>query len=255
MSTVASLDDWKTESLRFTAFLDAVENLDTTTWWAALVDTPSESRTVRPREAKSVDEGDVGGVRMILDVSGPRFDVHLAANLEPALRDGNLDALPSVREPLSLLQSVVSRWTALGIGVSRIALGAVLLRPAIDKVDGYRVLQSFLSDVRIDPERSSDLVYRINRPRPSTEVKGMVINRVSTWTVTRFNRAYVSLVPTDGAVAAQSTTTIAGPCAARLELDVNTFPRSERLSNAEVCSLAREIHLLVEEILMSGDVA
>ena len=55
---------------------------------------------------------------------------------------------------------------------------------------GYRELGRFLPAVRLD-EDSSDFSYQINRPRRSTVIPELSVNRLSKWSVGKF-QAFVA---------------------------------------------------------------
>src|SRR5208282_50763 len=67
----------------------------------------------------------------------------------------------------------------------RLAYGAILLQPVDNRETGYLRLGELASAVKIDP-KSEDFFYQINRPRESTTLKNMRLNRLSKWSVALF---------------------------------------------------------------------
>ena len=62
----------------------------------------------------------------------------------------------------------------------------MLLEPVENREKGYLRITDYVPSVKIDPQRSEDFLYQINRPRESTVIKGMRLNRLSKWSVASF---------------------------------------------------------------------
>jgi len=75
----------------------------------------------------------------------------------------------------------------------RLAYGAVLLEPVENREKGYLRVAEYVPAVKIDPLGSEDFLYQINRPRESTTVKGMRLNRLSKWSVASFQPVRFSI--------------------------------------------------------------
>jgi hypothetical protein len=63
------------------------------------------------------------------------------------------------------------------------AVGAVLLAPQPNLEDAYKSLLGMVESVEGNPAKMRDLVFRVNWPVNSTSVNGLMINRLTTWTV------------------------------------------------------------------------
>jgi hypothetical protein len=122
-------------------------------------------------------------------------------------------------EVRSRFSGLIERWLPMSPSLSRIAFGGVVLLPAPDRVTGYRMLAPYLPSVKLDPEGSSELLYRINRPRMSHAIKDLRLNRLSTWAVGAFQITAFSITGTG-----KQATVTAGErvFACRIELDINT---------------------------------
>jgi hypothetical protein len=90
-------------------------------------------------------------------------------------------------------------------------------------------------------------LYQINRPRNSTTIRELAVNRLSKWSVGKFQTFVAS--ETGIAVSEPSFTL-------RLETDINSSPEhTQPLPWAEVPALLREFIGLTVEITERGDVA
>jgi len=122
---------------------------------------------------------------------------------------------------LPIFSEMMLRWLATtGLDITRLALGAILRLPVRSKDEGYSLMSNYLS-FSLPPE-SSDFLYRINRPRPSSSLDdGTLINRLATWAVIQVETL---LIPVSGGTAgAEGVSREREPFfACRLELDINT---------------------------------
>jgi len=130
------------------------------------------------------------------------------------------------------------RWLAGCPPLQRLAFGAVLTRPVDDLLTGYRQISDYLPFVQLDPESSSDFSYQINRPRNSTVISGLRINRFSRWSVAR--------------VFASTFDTQIG---CRVELDINTAQEFQgELPQEKLPVIIQELVDLGKEIAENGDI-
>ena len=114
---------------------------------------------------------------------------------------------------------IVKNWLSECPPVNRLAFGATLVMPAADARTGYMAIQPYLHNVRLNPQDTSDFVYRINHPKRSTVSQGTMINRLNSWTVELVGTVGVTVEP----AASKAAANIQGQrhiC--RLDLDINT---------------------------------
>lgn len=242
------IDAWLAWTLRITAFPSARADLQDQNWWERVVGQAPESQTVQPRQAGRRDEGGYEGRKLVLETQLARVDWHLVPPEEVA-ELGDFPNVGTYPEAVPLLIDAMHRWIALKDfpAITRLAFGAVLLRPVSSQVDGYRELARYLPRVEIDAEASSDFLYQINRRRPSRSgIPDLPINRLSKWSVSA-----MSLVPLN---APPNTPTIAKH-ACRLELDVNTGREFEReLPHDHMHDVLQELVANADEIGAKGDI-
>ena len=143
----------------------------------------------------------------------------------------------------------MTNWLPEAPSTKRIAFGAELLAEVSDVRSGYLALQSYLPDIRLDPQ-SSDFSYSINRPRTSQDL-AVKINRLSRWGVVILLRFKMG-VPSESVVlqAPDSQWT-----ACRLSLDINTDAAfSGELPHERLAEILDNLIAFGQEIAAQGDV-
>jgi hypothetical protein len=149
--------------------------------------------------------------------------------------------------------NLISRWLQRqSPSLKRLAFTAKLIRYADSRDELYNVLSRYLHDVDVSP-RSSDLLYRINKRRPSATLPGRLeINRLSTWAAMKFT------ISTQGVLASGETIPAFEPVdrdACVMDLDINTDQEfSGSFELAQLPQLFRELVALGTEIAERGDV-
>jgi hypothetical protein len=209
--------EWSAETLRVSFFSNDVVKLSPDDWKKITgKDAPEAEQKVIGRHTMS---GPFLEGQLSLSATGLRLDCVLAAPPPP-------DPVPEAYVP------IVGRWPEVckeflaateewvgGIGspIIRIAVGAVLLAPQPGLEDAYKSLLGMVESVEGNPAKMRDLVFRVNWPVNSTSVDGLILNRLTTWTVVQMQ--YQVLVSPIANVLVDAT-----PVSyfVRLEIDHNT---------------------------------
>jgi len=242
-------ETWGVEDLRLTLFRLPGESV--TGAWEALTGEQPTNQTASPKLHIYHEDGPFLGGVVSVDVTRERHDVRCVA----LPGDPPLPVTPSLGafdHACTPFRELCSKWIhAQTFAVRRVALGvtARLLVPSL--VAGYTRLGEFLPTVTLSTA-SSDFFYQINRPRPSKMVPGLVINRLSRWSVQRIQFASVAVGP-----GAPPAATIFGEPfhSCRVELDLNTA--AEHGSDLEidaVIAVLSELQSFASELLKVGDV-
>lgn len=239
------LRDWQVQNLRLTAFLNSPIGVS---FWDRLLGGPPEQVTESPRTKERQEVGAAFGEATLLFKSEPlRLDWILHEGKE-ALAVGPWETT------LNTFADLMNRWFTLEDcpPVKRLAFGCILLAPASDRPNGYRLLQHYLPSVTIDPEASSDFFFQINRPRESTlGISGLRINRLSKWSVASLIMRQIS-IGLSGVTAAPLSPPLFG---CRLELDINTVSDYQgTFERQQLPSLLQELTSLGQEIVIEGDI-
>ena len=147
---------------------------------------PAESTKKR---TETTITGPYGDANLVLTADPFRVAWTLMPQLDPLNPPMSLPSLGAYPAARDVFARLVSPWidrvlsTGQEDGVHRTPDAR-----AASHEDAYRILQLYLQPtLRIDPE-STDLVYRVNRPRRSKAVAfDLRINRLSTWSAAKFS--------------------------------------------------------------------
>jgi hypothetical protein len=147
---------------------------------------------------------------------------------------------------------LIEKWLPVSPLALRLALGGELVSPVDSVTQGYEYLRQYLPALKLD--NSSDLLYRINRPRQSKTNPSVKINRLSTWGLIQGTILSLQLTGPGGPRPSVSVSPSHRP-ACRLELDVNTAPEAQvELRADDIRALLKEFTELASEIADQGDV-
>jgi hypothetical protein len=251
----ASLSDWEVESLRVTAFPAQNAEVKPDNWWQEVVGTGPETQLVQAKLGEKRFQGAFEGGQLTLRVQPGRIDWLLGRAPTPINDQPMKDVSPSVGRfdaTCPRFTGLVDRWLPFGPSLNRIAFGGVVLLPVPDRATGYKRLMPYLPSVKIDPEGSRDLLYRINRPRISqTGIKDLQVNRLTTWSVGTITFKAVTI--TGGL---QPTVTSGeGAVFSKVELDISTAAEfSGGFVPDQSQKTLKELVGLGVEIIEKGDV-
>ena len=192
-----------------------------------------------------------GANTLVLSVQPGRFDWLLTPDTAKANSDdAKFPLLGELEAATGDFAELMVKWLTVSPAVIRLAYGAVLLGDVTDRVSGYKELARYLPDIKLDPEKSQDFFYQINRPRQSTVDKDLSINRLSKWSVASFAAIALTVMP-------QNVTSALGPASfgCRLELDISTpADLTTPLSGQKSPDLFKEFLALADELAAIGDV-
>jgi hypothetical protein len=249
-----SVSDWEVESLRVTAFPAQNAEVKPDDWWQEVLGSDPETQLIKAKRGEKSFQGAFEGGQLRLQVQPGRIDWLLASAVSNDEQPTE-DFMPSVGRfdaTCPRFKGLVERWLASSPPLKRIAFGAVILQQVPDRATGYKRLIPYLPFVKIDPDGSRDLLYRINRPRISRAgIKDLRINRLTTWSVGTI--AFKAFTVTGGQPSIVTPGKEAFVC--RVELDINT---AAEFSGQFVPDQSRgtlfELVELGVEIIEKGDV-
>ena len=245
-----SIDIWHTTKLRITAFTTTPLQGSIITWWKDLINDEPAEQTSFPKKG-------------IYRFSGPYLDGILTLNIEPVRIDWfydtiidkeNKSTIDTFSEGLNKFIPLMSKWFEYipEIPIGRLALGTILQIPVKNRKIGYEIISSYLPDITLDSENSSDFFYQINRPRASKlNIDDLVINRLSKWQVisiisgqTPLGQSELGYIP------------FMEDYSCRLELDINTSNKFKGLLPSDKTNdIFQELVELGKEIAEKGDIS
>lgn len=244
MTSRPSHADWDVETIRATFFTsDLVSPIVSDEWWPKVGGSQPEAVTRKPVLGLFSAEGPVDNARLHLNVSAGRIDWISLPQSPEAFATTALGPYPQVEEQFA---QRLSGWLELPpISINRVALGLVLRSKVPNRVAGYQALSRLLLSVKVDPDKSRDLLYQINRPRKLESIPGLEVNRLSKWGVVLLK---MTMMEGDRRISESEFL--------RLELDINTDKDSARDLNKDkkLHAVFRELQSLGQEIATNGDV-
>jgi hypothetical protein len=186
--------------------------------WEQVVGAPPETDQNQPRLRVRVQTGPWHEGVLQLTIS-PHTIVWVTAPAVGQAGLANVDDLRVVDVVPDFLATTRSWLSSEDFDVKRVGFGLHTLLSAQDRASSYRILQSLVSSVTIEPETTSDLLYQINRPVPSRVLGAEVrLNRLMKWSGLFIGRAQFEAGHTQIAQAGP----VLGSYYASLDNDINT---------------------------------
>lgn len=247
---------WELQSVQLNLFpVDFAKALSAEQNWVEAItgESPESNRKKLERVDKVEVKGPAGTERVIqltigagkinwLEIAPPVLNPE-----EPIDRVPTLGAYAAVRDRF---MSMMTGWLPSCPLVWRVGFGAFLARPATSHAHAYQQLQDYLPFLQLDPEGSSDLIYRINRRRDSKIVPGLPLNRLVKWAALKIE--FGASVEVPGAPPTQFGESIVW--ASTAELDINSSPAHSGPLDATILpALIGELVSLGTEIACRGD--
>ena len=248
-----SLSDWYVKELRLSVFLtDTIDPARAHFWESLVGKTPDEIHN-KPRQPWVREEGSLLNGRLCVEVRSNRVDWKLLP-----IPSVDHHGLPFVVGAYDILEQsfrdLMQRWLANPLSLYRLGYGSELLSSAKDMLSAYKKLGDLLPAVDIEPKNTHDFLYRINRRTSSCNVKGLEINRISTWSVIQTTETIVDIFP-DGKHIPKVTQLQNPSSICQLDLDINTIPEfNHELDKKAVSRIFHELVDLGNEIAAKGDV-
>ena len=175
--------DWRTESLRLSLFFQQPVKFDVADW--KLITGQDEPETIQKTVvARTLSGPFLDGVFHV-NVIGSRIDCMLLPKAPTEMvEEGYFPHVGIFAAACSAFVDATKLWLE-GIQepVVRMAVGGGALAKCADLQDAYSALLGMLQSVKGDPTRMRELIFRVNWPVLSQKVQGILLNRISAWSV------------------------------------------------------------------------
>jgi hypothetical protein len=211
--------EWSAETLRVSLFSSDVVKL-----------TPDDWKKITCKDEPEAEQKVVGRHMM----SGPFLEGQLSLSASGSRLDCVLAALPPAGPVPESYFPIVGHWpevckeflaatigwvVEVGDPIIRMAVGTVLLAPQPSVEEAHKSLLEMVESVDGNPAKMRDLFFRVNWPVNSTSVNGLIINRLTTWSVVQMQWQYQVLIGTGPNVLLDTTP---ATYFVRLEIDHST---------------------------------
>jgi hypothetical protein len=247
---------WEISSVRFTFFFEEAHAPDLILLFKACCENDAESDSTDLQTNKRTVSGRHGEFQFSLTKTPERIDAAIAVNIQAVPLNEPLPFLLRIDQGEQMILGMFEKIVKAFPVHKRIALGVIYHKRFSSNDDSYIELSRLLPSIKIDVGASSELFYRINRPR-TVEIGNIRygINRISNWA------AIVSMkyVIDPGVSAAEKnvpqTTSLA--YAVRLETDINTFPAADltKVEPEQKVALINCLYDFSTEIAQEGDIS
>ncbi len=248
------MSDWFVEQLRLTVFPTQDLREPDPNWWTKVVGQSPDTKTIQKgaalREGGAIRDG---YCNLSLEIQISRIDWLMTPIIKADAPVSGFPVFDRVGGALKVFRDLLEPWLKVPPAMRRLALGTVLVSPVENKVDGYKKIARFLPAVKLDPENSTDFTYSINRPRRSSNLRELTINRLCRWSVAQLKGIQVQIEAPGTRMAVVDT---GGDWSAlRAELDVNTAAeRNDVIPSDRILAIFVELLAFVEEISEKGDI-
>lgn len=239
---------WLINSVRLTLFVTPEAQRIEAPSWQDLTDSAPENRLDR-RGTVSVESGPFGTGILHLQTQPTvrRIDLLFTA-APPGEAAVGSPTIGSFHDVVQQMRRPWERFLRSGIETVRIALGVNHLQLARSWDQSNLILQESLGPTSIDLENARDFMYRINRPRQSRVLDGLLVNRLATWSALLLQQVTINIV------SGESSRGEAQVFAAALETDFSTEQdRREPIGSAQLVELLEELQRLTAELATGGD--
>jgi hypothetical protein len=239
---------WMIESIRITGFLKDAPRVQALEDWIESVsgNTPiqvNKSGTSFSGVSRCID----GFLRV--NWSDNRIDAFLQPT-EPT----STNVIAPFSEFPRLYDGYVKRFPDINEfpAINRLAMGIVLTCTVDNEQVGLKLLQPAIRGLNLDP-RTRDFQYRLNIPFESHTQKGLLINRLVTWSIVQIQMIHLQF-GSDGSSSQEIVNMI--PTALHLELDINTDQNTTLGIDASTTSmLLSEMQMCAIDIINNGESA
>jgi hypothetical protein len=232
-------DHWFVWSLRATGFGNGLPGARSA-WLAVFQEEPEETRTQRNGVEQCRGPLARGWLRQ-LGREHRRVDLVQQAVLPPQADYGAFVTLQSFRTVLEPFTRYAEALFKACNPVSRVALGGILKARTSTVSESVGLLRKWLPALQID-DAAEDLVYRINRPTLSDEMR---MNRLGTWSAVLEQRVEIS---GDGVHQGPPAPTVV------LEIDINTDAnRNEPIPQEKLAKVLEVMTREFSSVALNGD--
>ena len=243
--------EWLALHTRITAFHpDEIVFTNLTNWWQNTFDEQPARTESKPRENSELVSGRVSHWQLTANARPGRTDFVLEPNGEVNTESNPVWPVPATgtyRQTMEELAIPVEGWLKVVPQVYRLAVGALLLSPGPGLDAVHSTLSSFLPEVKLNGLSTPDFIFRVNRVRSATNISGVAINRLATWSIAQGQSV---------AISPNRAEPEAGPVqyAAHLELDINTRTEpNSAFTTAATPAIFKQLMDMAIEIAEQGD--
>ncbi|NWC56563.1 hypothetical protein [Pseudomonas veronii] len=176
--SLPDIKEWHVETLRLTVFSLEPISVAGRQWWKSVTELDPETSINRPSAGEYSESGEFLGGQFELRATFNRVDWTLSfpfSDLPGAPKPGELDVLTK-----KWLVAFNAWLDVVDFPVSRVAIGAVLMKKVEGALDGNKLVSDYLHFVNVkDGCPLTDLMVQVNNPSVFASVEGLAHNRIA----------------------------------------------------------------------------
>ncbi|MQY73289.1 MAG: hypothetical protein GH142_06450 [Dehalococcoidia bacterium] len=250
---MATQSNWFVQQFRFSFFTPPNESFDSDQLAQSFgAEFSPEVRTSNTREGTEIISGpfaDDLSLKLIRHKPANRTDLIFGPRQvppEPGHPIG-IGYLEETLEPFRLAILEFLRSSHLP-NIIRIAYGVTLVQSGADEEATKNILGQYVSAIDLNDAAAGDLIYRMNRPRDSTIIPDLLLNRISDWRLPQ--ELLFQFTGTQQTIS--SSENILNLC--QVQLDINTdLHRRDSFDSSKLPELFNELIDLGNELAEHGD--
>jgi hypothetical protein len=241
--------NWLTESVRLSLFSSQVVKLTGENW--KQLTGQDEPEQEQKGSGRHVFASNIIGGQLHLGAIANRCDIILNPVTQTDVPEEYIPSVGQWPNSVEQFQKLTEPFLEkVPFPVVRMAFAPALLHKFADRLSAYKTLVSLVKTINQPPEKLHDLLFRVNWPQNSTAVNGLILNRLTTWSVIQIQ---LQMLVADGNSPATYVNELAN--ALRLELDHNTDPKHiEAFDAAQLVPIYRELTNLALQNAQEGEV-
>jgi hypothetical protein len=205
----------------------------------------------RSKEGVRIQAGEVDDAALQITISPLAVDLIVSnkpVSPQQALGGGLPFTFGELRAELAKFERRIQTWLPKWEkATTRISLVVIARAPSTDRIAAYKILRDNLKSVKVDPQKMSDLIYRVNFQANTQVIPDGFYNRVSTWSAIQI-QASASRGPGTPEIA------LSDLHYAQLEMDINTpGERTEPLPRDKIGTIYKDFFQHAAQIAENGE--
>lgn len=218
MSVAAEKNLWQCLQIRVTTFHSNLRADLNAAAIAPLMGIEPDSIEVKPNELRRFEVATLGPGQLTFTSAANRVD--WVWRIVEEVEQSSI-ALGAPSDVVKQFLPPLEAWIAREQGVVRIAVGGLFVIPVENRTKGYEILDSLISELSLDPERTSEFLYQINRPSDENFDGDIVnFNNLEKWSCRQIMKGTMSFTAGSPLPVRQDSVVVS--TSASCELDINT---------------------------------
>jgi hypothetical protein len=220
----------------------------------AVTGAPATQTINRPVDKTTFEVGTFGNYLVTIVTTPVRLDLFIGPNVQAAAQAPAHPVLGPANDTIRDLRTLSKKWITQPVDMQRLAVGLTMGHDATSTADALDLIwrQLPLLSKSVDPMQ--DFQIQINRPRASLVDSKVEINRIGKWQTIQGQMIQMAMAISGAQPAASVLSPASAFDRARVDIDINTSPKTTVVPGRMVINFVDELMNLAEEMAFKGDV-